>query len=224
MCGSLDPTPYDADLISDLAWLKNLTQPKPNTTMQTEIYSITPLTTDELTSLIEDGNNSLLRESLGLPKIETKESAPFRFRFITDEEKKVFSVLFPQRTKLQDYQLYIPNEVLEAMQEVQGTSPYRFVDSPYIMSPKEYDPDPVLVCPVRMSNDQHTFPQAEILVARWGTALLPFEELRVKALSIWKSRRAAALKKVQRQLTDAMADLSDLQEITDLSEPVAYHM
>lgn len=192
--------------------------------MITELYRITDVPSDELAALIEDGNNALLRESLGLPPLELKSSTPFRYRFITDEEKKVFRVLFPKRTNLKSYTGFVPNEVLEAMQEVKSTCPYRMAEQPYIMSPLEYDPDPVLVCPVRTENDQYNFVNREILVARWGDALLPFEQLRVKAVTLWKSRREQVLKKLHRELTNAIEDLANLQEITETDTPVMYHV
>lgn len=192
--------------------------------MITELYRITPLPLDELTALIEDGDNSLLREQLGLPPVELKNNAPFRYRLITDEEKKVFKVLFPKVTQLKNYTDFIPNEVLEAMKEVQDTCPHKLVSHPYVMSPKEFDPDPVLVCPVRTVQDAHGWTNGEILVARWGTSLLPFEQLREKAVKLWKSAREIKLRQIQRDVTNELADLPLREEITEIELPILYHV
>lgn len=192
--------------------------------MITELYRITPLPLDELTALIEDGDNSLLREQLGLPPVELKNNTPFRYRLITDEEKKVFKVLFPNTTKLESYTDFIPNEVLEAMQEVKDTCPYKLVSQPYIMSPKEFDPDPVLVCPVRTVQDAHDWVNGEILVARWGSSLLPFEQLREKAVKLWKAAREIELRKIQRRVAEELADLPLRQEITDIDKPSLHNV
>lgn len=192
--------------------------------MITELYRITPLPLDELTALVEDGDNSLLRESLGLPPVELKNNVPFRYRLITSEEKKVFQVLFPKITELNKYTDFIPNEVLEAMKEVQDTCPFKLVKTPYVMSPKEFDPDPVLVCPVRTVQDAHDWTNGEILVARWGTSLLPFEQLREKAVKLWKSAREIKLRQIQRQIENELSDLSFREEITEIDLPILYHV
>jgi hypothetical protein len=159
-----------------------------------------------------------------LPPVELKNNAPFRYRLITSEEKKVFQVLFPKITELNKYTDFIPNEVLEAMKEVQDTCPFKLVSHPYVMSPKEFDPDPVLVCPVRTVDDKYNFSNAEILVARWGSSLLPFEELREKAVKLWKASREIALRKIQRRVESELADLSLRQDISDIELPTLYHV
>jgi len=151
--------------------------------MQTQVYA--RCTTDELQAAVEDGEAMLLRERLGLPEVEK----PYRFRLLTEEESMVFKVLFPASTNIENYKEYIPSDVLEALIEAKGSCPWRMVESPVVWHAKAYDPDPVLLLPIRQANDAYNWPTAYVLVARWGDALEDFAVLAAKAFVKWKENR-----------------------------------
>lgn len=194
--------------------------------MQTEIYRITPSTGDDLADLINDGDNMLARERLNLPPIQRKapDAKPFVFRLMTQEEHKVFKVLFPSSHRLEAYPEYVPTEALEALIEVRETCPWKLIGEPRVWAPKEYAPDPVLVQGVRTVDDKYDFENGLLLVARWGTALEDFDKLAKKAHALWKQTRLLALKKIERQVKLALEDINLTTSIDELEAPVVYHV
>lgn len=151
--------------------------------MQTEVYA--RCTPDELQTAVEDGEALLLREKLGLPEVVK----PYRFRLLTAEEQMVFKTLFPVSTKLEHFEEYVPSEALEALIEAKDSCPWRMVESPLVWHAKAYDPDPVLLLPIRQANDAYNWPTGYVLVARWGAALENFATLAAKAFVKWKEDR-----------------------------------
>jgi hypothetical protein len=195
--------------------------------MISEIYRIQATANGELADLIQDGENILLREQLGLAPVLRKEenAKPFVFRKMTDEEHKVFKLLFPNDTKIESYDEFIPSDVLEALKEFNETCPYKISSSGVrVWHAKEYDPDPVLVCGVRTVDDAYDFENAKILIARWGDALPPFETLKEKALAKWKAVRRVSLRKIARDVAAAEETLDALEDILDIETPVVYHV
>lgn len=194
--------------------------------MITETYRITKNNV-ELDDLLEDGENQLLREQLGLQPVErkTETAAPFKFRPITTEEMNVFKILFPASTAIESYKNFIPNEVLEELVAFKETCPYRIIDLT-VMHPAEYDPDPVLVAGVRTENDNYNWANKIYIIARWGDALAPFVELREKAVELFKKQRLQALVNIKRQVALAIEDLDtfDLSNNRNIDIPVVYHL
>lgn len=165
--------------------------------MQTQVYATMPKT--ELEALVSDGETLLLRNELGLPEI----TAPSRFRLMTEEESKVFKTLFPAETKLQDYTSYVPAEALQALKELQDSGSFALRREPMVWHAKEYDPDPVLVHPVRKSGTGD-WPDGMVLIARWGDALEDFEVLAKKAFTKWKNERLYKLAQMKHDIERAI--------------------
>ncbi len=165
--------------------------------MISEIFEIEPASGVEIADLAKEGQNIQLREELGLPEVERKdENAPiFNFRPITEEENKVYSILFPVKTEIKDYKKLIPTEVLEAAKAFQDSCPHRIVEEFEIWDAKDYDPDPILTVGVRTQNDEYDFANKIYLIARWGIALENFEVLKKKAFEKWKGERSDSLNK-----------------------------
>lgn len=193
--------------------------------MQTEVYRTTIKKSDPNESALYEGENSVLREELGLPELKRNKSNSdiFQFRQMSEEEGKVFGFLFPCSTVIEDYNEFIPNEVLEAYKEFKDTCPYRVIKIK-VMHVKTYDPDPLLVADVRIKDSNYDFPDAQIIIARWGDALEPFEKLREKAVKLWKAARLASLKKIQRQVSMAIEEMQDIDTITNLNTPIVYNI
>lgn len=160
---------------------------------------------EEALALIETlgltGQAQLLsRRTLGEGEIvETR----MPFRFITAEEHRVFSALFPVMTEIGDYDATpIPLQVLQVAAKAKEFFP--FGSSPkvglYVMHPQNHrEPDPVLIG--RRSKPGATWDVQTFLLARWGEALLPLDELRVKA-------HAVLLPSIQQKVVEAKAQLA----------------
>ena len=188
--------------------------------MVTEIYTVEQKGT-ELEDLVKDGDNQILREELGLSPISTgeKTGAPFKFRRITDEESKVYKFLFQQEVKLEDYDEFIPNEVLEAIREFKDSC-QKEVRGFVVWKEKDHDPDPVLLA--NIINDKYSWNDSVYIVARWGSALAPFKELKEKALKEWKAKREESLTEIVEQAKIELAKTKKTQTIGELNMPTFY--
>jgi len=193
--------------------------------MITETYKITK-NNSEIEEMLEDGNIQLLREELGLPPVTRKEAAaPFKFRPITKEEMNVFKILFPKETLIENYKEFIPEEVLQEVADFKQTCPFRELRFK-VMSPKDYDPDPVMVCDLRDTNDEYSFANKTYLIARWGDALKPFEQLKEIATNMYKKQRAIALKAILRDAQYGLTELEDIEMATldNVNMPSTYNL
>ena len=172
--------------------------------MITEVYTIEQEGFG-LDALVADGENALLRDTLDLPEMKLKDSnaAPFKFRQLTENESKVFKVLFPVGTALEKYYSFVPNEVLEALKDFRETCPTRLHGSPRVWHAKDYDPDPVLVQGFQ-KNPDYNFASGYYLIARWGKALPPFEELQYTAFHRWRAQRLNKLRALKQELKAAI--------------------
>ena len=105
----------------------------------------------------------------------------------------------------------------EILKEFKESCPYH-ISSVYIWHAKEYDPDPILVA-TTCKDEENTWTQrADWLIARWGDALLPFEDLSKMALEKWKNKRISYLKRVLRK---AQNDLEEAKETLVITDPEA---
>lgn len=188
--------------------------------METEVYSIQPKNGSDIQELAKDGAMLSLREELGLPELQTKEAGGdfFRFRKMTEDENKVFSVLFPVKTKVAEYKELIPLEALQALKEFQDTCPHVIHGSPVVWHARDYDPDPILSVEVK-TDPNNEWARAVYLVARWGEALLPMEQLERMAFDRWKNKRVEALRKGLRDIKVALEDAEEALTIGTISDP-----
>jgi hypothetical protein len=172
------------------------------TTMQVETYEVELVSQDEMQSLAADGEHAMLIESLGLSGqqklIGGEDIKPFPYRIMTQEEQRVFQILFPQQTKLEEYSSeLIPLRVLQVALHAKSTD---FLDKGlFVWSPKDSQVDPVLLG--KASIPGSTWGERIYLLARWGSALLPFPTLVAQAKAKWKARRKAELQKAIAEVT-----------------------
>lgn len=169
--------------------------------MQVETYEVEELT-GEASNMAADSEASELIASLGLggqrrllnPDTVTRQP----YRLITKEENAVFTTLFPNQSKLCDYaDGIIPLRVLQLVAHAKESG--FFNKGFYVWHPEPGKSDPVLVGHVERPVQTWTTTDTYLL-ARWGDALLPFEDLRKKAAAVLVSKWKVALAQVQQQV------------------------
>lgn len=160
---------------------------------------------DMLQTAVEDGEHQLLIEELGLTG-QTKllgQDNDFKvhpFRVITAEETFVFKTLFSESTKIEAYKDgLIPREVLEIAKEVKSLNHPDMAEL-YVWHPKPGVLDPVLVA------RQNAWRDPVYLLARWGEALIPFEELRELAIKRNTEKVVAELRNTSAKIKTILAD------------------
>jgi len=161
--------------------------------MQIETYEIEEHTTEgrdafeveaEAQALIEslglEGQQELLRASAD-PDVTTKTRIPYRR--MTAEEVRVYGVLYPEHATVTAYDVApIPLRVLQV-----SAHGRELFDQLEVWGPVTEDPDPILVGIIKKGHREEHH-----LLARWGDALLPFQELYEKAEAAitkrWKAK------------------------------------
>lgn len=162
--------------------------------MQVQTYEVEPVDQNEIQHLAAEGEALELIESLELEGqkslVNEDTGTILPYRFITAQERFVFKTLFPQECKIQNYKDGpIPLRVLQVAAHVKSLKrddmtylqvwyPRQGIDDPVLIARPDYYKDPIY------------------LIARWGQALLDFDELLAKAIkeqkAIVKSKLEAA--------------------------------
>jgi hypothetical protein len=178
--------------------------------MQVETYEVESVEQSEMQALAAEGEALELIESLGLEgqkSLVNKDTGSILpYRFITKQERFVFKTLFPQECKIEEYKDGpIPLRVLQAVAHVKSLARE---DMAYIQVwyPRQGIDDPVLVA------RPNSYRDPVYLLARWGQALLPFEELLEKAIKEQKAIVKAKLAKMKHEVDAAMATLDSYVE------------
>jgi len=115
---------------------------------------------------------------------------------MSTEEFAVYHALFPAEKKIEAYDAgIIPVRVLKLAQEAKEKHGYELM----VWAARVFNPDPVLVG--KKNN-------AYYLLARWGTALVPYKQLLVEA-------RAAIRKDLKMQATSVMARVKAILDDLD---------
>lgn len=167
--------------------------------MQIESFKI-EVKTEELDQIAQDVNAIELIESLGLvgqqKLVNHKEQTRVAFRKMTLVEIDVYSLLFPEKSKVEEFETeIIPIRVLSLLKEAKDSEFFIKFEVWHSRTKKE---DPILVG-VTGKLDPQTWNQNYItntqhwLIARWGDALLPFDALREQAKKLWIAKETYAL-------------------------------
>ena len=175
--------------------------------MLVESYEVTSVET-EIESLALEGEALELIESLNLEgqrkliNPETKTINPFRR--VTKEELLVFKALFPEECALTDYaDGPVPVEVLRLAKKAKDTklddlkylqvwhAGAGYVD-PILVGRKNYYSDPVF------------------LIARWGSALAPFVELKEEAIKAMVDQTRSKFVSMRYQIEQAIRDVDTI--------------
>lgn len=173
-------------------------------TMQVETYEVEPLNGSEIQTLAAEGEALELIESLGLEgqKELTSEASGtvIPYRQLEKKEHFTFKALFPNRCKIEQYKAGpIPLRVLQVASYVR-TLNEPSLDYLEVWFPEVGIDDPVLVA----RKDAYSDPV--YLLARWGKALRPFNDLYEEAKKTVSAELVAKVKKMQKQINDVAAD------------------
>lgn len=174
-------------------------------TIQVETYEERELNLgDELNDLALQGQRTLLIEELHLGgQRDLENGKTHAFRYITEEEKFVFEMLFPNKTCIMNYgDAPIPLRVMEIAAEVKR------LDHPHMRFLEVWHPAKGIDDPVLVARDK-PYGQHIFLLARWGKALRPFEELKEMAIK----QGAAFFKSEVEKAKRILATIHDPAEI-----------
>ena len=159
--------------------------------MQIETFKIEEVT-GELGEMAADGTAAELINALGLEGqkklIDTKTSTRVAFRRMTEVEKDVYELLFPEKSDVFRFDTeIIPIRVMEILKTAKELDQFVTFEVWHSRTKKE---DPVLVGIMgekqpQSWNANYINVTARFLIARWGDALLPFEKLREQAKALW---------------------------------------
>ncbi len=143
--------------------------------VQVETYEVDEVNSDLDTE--EDGSYLAMIDRLGLKgqrelvNPETKQVSPYRK--MTDEEFKIFKILFPKVISVENYSNHkIPIRVLQVYEHAKSLELYE--DISVWDEPAVEITDPVLVGKRKAGSYNYVYD----ILARWGSALASVEELR----------------------------------------------
>lgn len=154
--------------------------------MQIETYEIEGASNqDELNQLVHDGEFSMLVDELELEgqqfligNDQNENSDVFPYRKMTSQERIVYETLFPEKTNITHYKDgIIPIRVLQVYQHALSFNRDDCCKF-FVWHPKNADKDPILV------GGKDYYYSDQYILARWGDALTPFDELMEKAIKI----------------------------------------
>lgn len=169
---------------------------------------VNELVSEEALALIETlgltGQQALV-EKHTLPSGDTAETR-FPYRRITVEERNVFKAVFPSVTELTQYELGpLPLRVLQVASHAKDC--FEHLEVWHAKSQRE---DPVLVGMRKEGQyNQPTF----YLLARWGDALVPFEELRAMAKKRLEASVSLEIKSLKQKLAALEGTLSESLDV-----------
>lgn len=198
----------------------DLVQPRESLTnnrklhMQIELYKMEEVT-GEAGEMAADSAAIDLINSLGLngqmKLINTETATRIAFRRMTEVEREVYGLLFPEVSKLEKFDSeIIPLRVLEIAREAKESGQFAKFEVWHARTRKE---DPLLVGIVGDPSPQpwdqdYISVKGRFLIARWGEALIEFDKLREMAKKLWIVRQTLALKK---QIGDCNQTLSNIE-------------
>jgi len=120
------------------------------------------------------------------------------YRILTLEEARVFGALFPERTRLARYGASpIPLRVLQVAAHAAELDLVLTVWHTRVPAA-----DPILIG--ERKNPERTWETERYLLARWGSALEPFDELRERAAKVLAANVRASLRVAQQQIESAI--------------------
>lgn len=132
----------------------------------------------------------------------TDTATRFPYPRLSASQAVVFGALFPQKTSVRSYsQGIIPLRVLQVVAFCKDMPQTKCLKVWHAASVKE---DPILIgSPGEYSNEEY-------LLARWGDSLLPFDELKAKALPLIVNNFTLDLTKAKQKLDSYMATAKEL--------------
>jgi hypothetical protein len=150
-------------------------------------------------------------ELLGLDKqiaLTTKQASPIPFEVMNTVSRRVYETICPTKVRYAEYgKTAIPLEVLSLIHLSENESYFKEIQIWY----DDKSPDPLAVGIKQKS--KYEWDNELYLIARWGDALRPFDELKKMAVKIYTATTKLTLKK---KISDAQHKLENLELNTQL--------
>ena len=129
------------------------------------------------------------------------------FPQLSRAEENTWSVYCPQKNKVKEYKQTIPLEVIRLIDEVEKRGMFEMIE---VWSENKEEVDPIVVGYQYLTDEDrekgYTFQMGKFLLARWGLALKPYEEIREQSKKMWKenfiTESTKKIKEMQRGLED----------------------
>ena len=177
--------------------------------IQVETYEVEEVNSD--LEAEEDGEYLAMVDRLkldGQKKLinpDTKEVSPYRK--MTDEEFKIFKILFPTSVTVEQYSSHkIPVRVLQVYQHARSLNLYTDI---FVWDESTVEiTDPVLVGRRKASEYSYSYD----ILARWGSALAPIEKLKEFA----NKKAAAFLSKRLEKIKNQVKTLEERKDAFDI--------
>ena len=172
--------------------------------MLVETFEVTEINCD---GEAEDSGAALqLIEELELDGQAALRSGEHRFpyRRMNQEEHDVYRIILPRTTALREYGSgAIPLRVLQVAAHVKQFP--EIVTHTDVWHPEDVRLDPLLVGERREGYSV----KDRFILARWGEVLEPFAVLRAKAVTLYRRKYEAALRKIGAQVAATLEGLTD---------------
>lgn len=171
--------------------------------MKIETYEIEEIKNSELSTMAADSEAIELIEKLGLAGqkqlLNPETASRFPYPALTKLQELVFTCLFPQKTTLHEFgNEIIPLRVLQVAAYCRDFKQTFWLEVWHSAIAKQ---DPILIGRSGQWSGQ------QYLLARWGDALLTFEELVIKARPIYEGQCKAKLQKIRSAVITKEAEL-----------------
>lgn len=143
-------------------------------------------------------------EELGLTEqlaLSTPGKSPIPFESMNTVSNRVYSTLCPAKVKYKAYKkTAIPLEVLSLIALSEKEHYFEEIEIWY----DDKTPDPLAVGVNKIQSWEREY----FLIARWGDVLRPFEELKEKAIQVYKN---STLLSLRRSLSDTNQKIADIE-------------
>lgn len=127
---------------------------------------------------------------------ETKKAPPYMF--IDPKTDRIIETLCPRRVDYKEYRVStIPLDVLQEIQKCVTNGWYKYIKIAY----DDKSPDPFVIGYTHSESD---WSASKHLIARWGAELVPFEQLRMNAISRARAAVTKGLEKLKFQVQYAL--------------------
>jgi len=180
--------------------------------MKVETYEVEEIK-GEFGVMAADSESLDIIEKLGLEgqkRLSNPDTATRQpYRTITQLESNVFAVLFPARTEISKYDMEpIPLRVLQVAAYAKDANLFKRLEIWHPESPR--DKDPLLI---GVGRGEYDWQDRFFLLARWGDALLTFDEMAEKARQIWLKRTRPKLEAIKARVDMDLARLESIAAI-----------
>lgn len=159
-------------------------------------------------------------EELGLTEqlaLSTPGKSPIPFESMNTVSNRVYTTLCPAKVKYKTYRkTAIPLEVLSLIALAEKEHYFEEIEIWY----DDKTPDPLAVGILKAQ----TWDREMFLIARWGDVLRPFEELKEKAMQIYKNTSLLNLRKNLAETNEKIANIDNNVALYFDAQVESYHV